>query len=59
MIGTGPFRLKSQTKQRAELVRFNDYWGGRPPLDGVVITFYPTPRPMVLALASGTDRPRA
>jgi len=53
MIGTGAFRLKSQNKQRAELVRFNSYWGGRPPLDGVVITFYKDPSPMVLALRAG------
>ena len=53
MIGTGPFRLKSQNKQRAELVRFNGYWGGKPPLDGVTITFYADPAPMVLALRAG------
>ena len=53
MIGTGAFRLKSQNKQRAELVRFNNYWGGRPPLDRVVITFYTDPAPMVLALRGG------
>jgi peptide/nickel transport system substrate-binding protein len=53
MIGTGAFRLKSQNKQRAELVRFNNYWGGRPPLDRVVITFYSDPAPMVLALRGG------
>jgi peptide/nickel transport system substrate-binding protein len=53
MIGTGPFRLKSQNKQRAELVRFNGYWGGKPPLDNVVITFYADPAPMVLALRAG------
>ena len=53
MIGTGAFRLKSQNKQRAELVRFNNYWGGKPPLDGVVITFYTDPAPMVLALRGG------
>jgi peptide/nickel transport system substrate-binding protein len=53
MIGTGAFRLKSQNKQRAELVRFNGYWGGRPPLDRVVITFYSDPSPMVLALRAG------
>ena len=53
MIGTGAFRLKSQNKQRAELVRFNNYWGGRPPLDRVVITFYTDPAPMVLALRVG------
>ena len=53
MIGTGAFRLKSQNKQRAELVRFGGYWGGKPPLDGVVITFYQSPAPMVLALRAG------
>ena len=53
MIGTGPFRLKSQNKQRAELIRNNNYWGGKPPLDGVVITFYSDPAPMVLALRAG------
>ena len=53
MIGTGPFRLKSQNKQRAELVRNNNYWGGKPPLDRVVITFYADPAPMVLALRGG------
>ena len=53
MIGTGPFRVKSQNKQRAELVRFNNYWGGKPPLDRVVITFYTDPAPMVLALRGG------
>ena len=53
MIGTGPFRLKSQNKQRAELVRNPTYWGGKPPLAGVVITFYSDPAPMVLALRAG------
>ena len=53
MIGTGPFRLKSQNKQRAELVRNNNYWGGKPPLDRVVVTFYADPAPMVLALRGG------
>ena len=53
MIGTGAFRLKSQNKQRAELVRFTNYWGGKAPLDAVVITFYTDPAPMVLALRGG------
>ena len=53
MIGTGPFRLKSQNKQSAELVRNPAYWGGKPPLAGVVITFYSDPAPMVLALRAG------
>jgi peptide/nickel transport system substrate-binding protein len=34
-------------------VRFNNYWGGRSPLDGVRITFYADPAPMVLALRGG------
>ena len=54
MIGTGPFRLKSfQDKRRAELVRFNGYWGGKPPLDGVSAIFYSNPSPLVLALRAG------
>ena len=53
MIGTGAFRVKSQNKQRAELVRFNGYWGGAAPLDGVRITFYESAAPMVLALRAG------
>ena len=53
MIGTGAFRLRSQNKQRAELVRFENYWGGKPPLDAVRITFYTDPAPMVLALRAG------
>jgi peptide/nickel transport system substrate-binding protein len=54
MIGTGAFRLKSLTpNKRAELVRFAGYWGGRPPLDGAVLTFYQGSAPMVLALRAG------
>lgn len=54
MIGTGAFRLKSyQERRRAELVRFDGYWGGKPPLDGAVLTFYDDPAPMVLALRAG------
>jgi peptide/nickel transport system substrate-binding protein len=54
MIGTGAFRLKSYTpNRRAELVRFPRYWGGRPPLDGAVLTFYEGSAPMVLALRAG------
>jgi peptide/nickel transport system substrate-binding protein len=54
MIGTGAFRLKSFTPgKRAELVRFPQYWGGRPPLDGAVLTYYQGSAPMVLALRAG------
>jgi peptide/nickel transport system substrate-binding protein len=54
MIGTGPFRLRNYvTGRSAELVRFPQYWGGRPPLDGVRITYYQGTAPMVLALRGG------
>lgn len=54
MVGTGPFRLKSYTEKRnAELVRYDGYWGGRPALDGVKVTFYEGTAPMALALRAG------
>ena len=54
MIGTGAFRLKSYTpNRRAELVRFPKYWGGNPPLDGAILTFYEGTAPQVLALRAG------
>ena len=54
MIGTGPFRFKSGTpNRRVELVRFPGYWGGSPPLDGVVFTWYEGTAPQVLALRGG------
>jgi peptide/nickel transport system substrate-binding protein len=54
MIGTGAFRLKSYTpNRRAELVRFPAYWGGNPPLDGAILTFYEGTAPQVLALRAG------
>ena len=54
MIGTGAFRLESYTpNRRAELVRFPRYWGGNPPLDGAVLTFYEGTAPQVLALRAG------
>ena len=54
MIGTGPFRLRRYVDKRsAELVRHNAYWGGRPPLAGVRITFFQGSAPLVLALRAG------
>ena len=38
VIGTGPFRVASwEAGRRLTLAAFNDYWGGRPYLDSVVI----------------------
>ena len=54
MIGTGAFKVVKYTdKQSATLVRHNAYWGGRPPMDGVKITFYQGSAPLVLALRAG------
>jgi len=54
MIGTGPFKLKSyDPKRSAVLVRHNSYWGGKPPLDGVRVTFFTGSAPLVLALRGG------
>ncbi len=54
MIGTGPFRLTNYVDKRsATLVRHARYWGGRPPLAGVRITFYQGSAPLVLALRAG------
>jgi peptide/nickel transport system substrate-binding protein len=54
MIGTGAFKLKKYVdKKSAELVRHDAYWGGRPPLDGVKVTYYQGSAPLVLALRAG------
>jgi peptide/nickel transport system substrate-binding protein len=54
MIGTGPFkRTRYDPNTGADLVRHNAYWGGRPPLDAVKITFYQGSAPLVLALRAG------
>lgn len=54
MIGTGPFRFKGGTpNRRLEFVRFPQYWGGNPPMDGVVFTWYEGTAPQVLALRGG------
>jgi peptide/nickel transport system substrate-binding protein len=54
MIGTGAFKLKSYTEKKgADLVRHNAYWGGRPALDGVKLTFFTGSAPLVLALRGG------
>lgn len=54
MIGTGAFKLKNYVdKKSADLVRHDAYWGGKPPLDGVKVTYYQGSAPMVLALRAG------
>ncbi|HYL37237.1 MAG TPA: ABC transporter substrate-binding protein [Bryobacteraceae bacterium] len=42
LIGTGPFRVASwEPNRRLTLAAFEDYWGGRPFLDSVVINMGP------------------
>ncbi len=54
MVGTGPFRVTRLVEKRsADLVRHNAYWGGRPPLDGVKVTYFTGSAPLVLALRGG------
>lgn len=52
--GTGPFRLKAwQPGEKVELVRNDEYWGGRPHLNGVEIRAVPEDSARVLQLLSG------
>ena len=55
MIGTG--RLQGQEVRHQGRAPTSSattsYWGGRPPLDGVKITFYQGSAPLVLALRAG------
>ena len=54
MPGTGPYRFQSYAEGRnAAFVRNDEYWGGRPALDGVRVTFFESSAPQVLALRAG------
>jgi peptide/nickel transport system substrate-binding protein len=54
MVGTGAFRVTRLVEKRsADLVRHAAYWGGRPPLDGVKVTYFTGSAPLVLALRGG------
>jgi ABC-type transport system substrate-binding protein len=53
-IGTGPFVFeKAEKGSQAVLRAFDDYWGGRPPLDRIVIRAIPEDQAMTAALLSG------
>lgn len=53
-IGTGPFKWKAyEPGQFIELEAFEDYWRGRPKLDGIINRFFPEAGSSVIALRSG------
>jgi len=52
-IGTGPFKLVSWSIQQAVLERNDDYWGGKPKLERVVVVVIPSPETKVMALEAG------
>jgi peptide/nickel transport system substrate-binding protein len=53
-VGTGPFRLVDfQPAQYAELTAFDEYYGGRPKLDKVIITYVPDATARLVQLTNG------
>ena len=53
-VGTGPFVFeKAEKGSQAVLRAYDDHWGGRPPLDRVVIRAIPEDQAMTAALLSG------
>ncbi|MCZ7571232.1 MAG: ABC transporter substrate-binding protein [Ardenticatenaceae bacterium] len=54
LVSAGPFMLQNFVPgQEATLVAFDDYWGGRPKLDKVVIRGFPDEGAMLAAIESG------
>ena len=52
-IGTGPYQVVARNEQSAKLIAFPRYYRGRPALDGVEVTNYPTQRNAWTALMRG------
>ena len=53
-IGTGPFRFKEYVpRDRVVMVRFDDYWEGKPLLDELVVRFMPSSASRELAMRTG------
>jgi ABC-type transport system substrate-binding protein len=54
VVGTGPFRVGSwEPGKRLVLTQYDDYWGGRPFLDSIEITFGRSQRDQALDLQLG------
>lgn len=52
-IGTGPFKLKQQTKERVEYIANENHWRGKPDLDELNVVYIADQATMILALESG------
>jgi peptide/nickel transport system substrate-binding protein len=51
--GTGPFKLDSSDASRTVLTAFDDYWGGKPSIDGVEFRYVTEPAAALTALKNG------
>jgi peptide/nickel transport system substrate-binding protein len=51
--GTGPFKLDSSDASRTVLTSFDDYWGGKPSVDGVEFRYITEPAAALTALKNG------
>lgn len=53
-VGTGPFKFKEhEPDSHIEFVRNEDYWAGRPPLDGIRVRVIPESSTRVIELEAG------
>ncbi|MEC1722199.1 ABC transporter substrate-binding protein [Schinkia azotoformans] len=52
-IGTGPFALKSQSKEKVEFIAYDSHWREKPSIDELQVVYISDPATMVLALESG------
>jgi peptide/nickel transport system substrate-binding protein len=51
--GTGPFELESSDASSTKLTAFDDYWGGKPKIDGVEFRYITEPAAALTALKNG------
>lgn len=53
-VGLGPYRLlKWEQGSHMEFGRFDDYYLGRPPLDRIIVRFYPDPNTLTASILAG------